>query len=150
MASKRQTILDYLAGTLFPSIVAGGTYTFTVANSERGLRPMTSLTNDKFPALFVASADEDRENVSNKDFLAILHVFIVGYVSKNQSTLHIQTQLDLLLEDITKALYADPTQGNIVLWTEIKKIVTDNGDDAEHAQFSMQVAFNYERPGTAP
>lgn len=149
-ASQRQAIMDYLADTLFPSIDAGGTYNFTVQKSERGLKAIDALNVSDFPALFVSSGNESRENVTNKDFMSILSVFVVGYVTKSSSTLHVQIQLDKLIQDVTIALYTDPTQGSRASWTEIKSVITDDGDDLEHAAFSMQVDFRYKNPGTAP
>ena len=148
--SQRQTILDYLAETLFLTIDAGATYNHTVAKSARGLLSPEQLGVSDFPALFVANADEDRENVSNKDFMSIMHVFVVGYVKKNQTDLDIQQELDKLIYDVTVALYTDPTQGSRASWTEIKTINTDYGDDLEQASFVMQVDFRYKNPGTTP
>lgn len=150
MASQRQKILDYLKDTAFASITIGSGYNFTPATRERGLRSYKNMGDHEFPALFIASADEDRENVTNKDFMSLLNVFIVGMVKQTTNTLIVQIELDKLIEDLTKALYQDPTQGGNAAWTEIKTILTDQGDKQPHAQFSMLAVFRYKSPGTAP
>ena len=156
MSSQRNTILEYLVDTLFPTITTGNSYNFTVATKERGLKSYQNMSDSEFPALFVASADEDRKNISNRRFQSTMNVFIYGFVKADTSQ-NVQEELDKLIEDLTKALYAgqtpgayDPTHAGKVTWTEILEIITDEGDEEPHAAFKMKVEFRYEKPGNAP
>lgn len=146
--SQRQVILTYLASTLFPTITTGAGYNFTVATYERGLKSVDQMTNSDFPALFVSSADEQRENITHRDFKSVMTVIIHGAVKSSDGV--VQVELDKLIEDVTKALSADYTQGGRVAYTDIKSVVTDEGDQHPHAFFRMEVAMLYKSVGTTP
>lgn len=150
MSSKRQTILDYLKDTLFPTIISGATYNFTLGLTERGLKNFEQLSDADYPCLFVASADEARSNVTRKDFDSRMTVFLYGGVKQSATNLNIQVELDKFIEDVTKCLWTDRTQGNRVSDTEIKEIRTDVGDQLDHAFFVMTVEFLYKAVGTTP
>lgn len=147
--SKRQVLLDYLASTLFPSITTANGYNFNVSKSERGLRSYDNMTDEEFPALFVASADEERENIGSvTTFISKMTVRVYGAVKSSSD--HVQAELDKLIEDVTKALYADALQGGKTIFTDIRRIETDEGDLAPHAFFRMQVEFQHVSDGTSP
>lgn len=144
---KRNTLLQYLVGTVLPAIISGS-YNFTVATVERGLRSIDQINDSQYPALFVASADEARANSHNIGFQSIITIYIYGIVKASSNS--VQQELDKLIEDVTKALYTDPTQGNRTLYTDIKSIVTDEGDNEQHAVFRMTVEMSYISDGTSP
>lgn len=148
--SQRYIILEYLANTLFATITTGNGYNFTVMTKERGLKSVNELTDDQFPALFVASADEKRKNATNKDFNSLMSVSVWGAVKESSSTLKIQAQLDNLIEDVTKAIYTDPTQGGRVAFSDISEVITDEGDQHPHAFFRMTLEFQYKSVGIQP
>lgn len=153
---QRGLILDYLAETLFPSIDQGSEYNLTVVTSERGLRNYEEMNDSEFPAVFVASADEKRKDTTNRHFQSEMTVFIVGVVQAD-GNVRVQQNLDLLVRDVTKALYAgstpggdDPTHGGRVLMTSVRDIRMDEGDRAPHGMFVMEVGFSYTKRGIAP
>lgn len=148
MSSNRSTLLEYLYTTLFPTITTGAGYNFTVGLVHRGIKSSDQLNDTQYPCLFVSSADEERKDVSNGTFDSIISVNIYGFVkASNQKT---QIELDKLIEDVTKCLYVDPTQGNKVAWTGVKSILTDEGDDENYAAFRMTVQFQYQGEYVSP
>ena len=150
MSSKRYTILEYLKDTLFPTIIAGATYNFTLGLTERGMKAFDQLSDADYPCLFVASADEARDNVTRTHFNSRMTVYLYGGVKQSATNLNIQVELDKFIEDVTKCLWTDRTQGSRVADTEIKEIWTDKGDDLTHAFFIMTVEFLYKSLGTTP
>lgn len=148
MPSVREIILEYLKNTLVPTLTIANGYNFNVGLIQRGIIPFDSLSDSDFPCLFVASADEDRRNVTNKDFQSTMTVHIYGGVKAEAGVT--QIQLDRFIQDITKMIYADPTQGGRVAYSDIKKIVTDEGDQEPHALFRMEVEFMYKQAGINP
>src|SRR3990167_3168970 len=139
MSSNRNTILEYLKDTLFPTITTGNGYNFSIGLTERGLKSFGELSDADYPCLFGASADETRSNATKIHFNSIMTVYLYGAVKKNATALNVQEELDKFLEDVTKCLYTDPTQGGKVAHTEIKEIKTDDGDQLEHAFFVTTV-----------
>jgi len=155
MSSKRNEILQYLKNTVLANITTGNGYNFTLATKERGLKHYQDLVDSEFPAVFIASADEDRKNASTKNFTSVMTVYFIGYV-KADTAFTVQQELDKLIEDLTNALYdgatvgaSDPTHGGKVSWTDVKKVETDEGDNEPHAMFKMLVEFGYKRTGTS-
>lgn len=146
--SARQTILDYISSTLFPSITTGGGYNFTVATSLRGLQSYENQPDTFFPALFVASADEEREYITNRDFKSKMTVHIYGGVKALSG--HVQVELDKLIEDVQKAFSNDLSMGSRAAHAIVKTITTDDGDQEPFAFFRMDVDILYKSVGTAP
>jgi len=143
--SNRKVILTHIAETVLPTITIANGFNFNVATFARGLVSLEELTDEDYPALFVSSADETREDVTHKDFKSLMLVRIHGFVKAAADD--VQKQLDDLIEDVTEALYADPTQGGRVNWTKVKTIETDEGNLEGHAIFRLTVEFLYKSPG---
>lgn len=150
MSSQRGTILNYLVATLLPTITISNGYNFNLAVMERGLKSYAKMSNDEFPAVFVSSADESRANVTGRDFQSVMTIYLIGMVKQNIDTLQIQNELDKLIEDVTKAIYTDVRLGNNVAYSDIKQILTDQGDQLDHAAFSMQLEVSYKSAGVLP
>lgn len=150
MASKRSVLLEYLEQTLFPQITTGNGFNLTLGLIDRGLRYVDQLTDDKFPALFIADTAENRSNISHKDYKAEMEVLLIGGVKSPDGVGGNQVALDLLIEDITKALETDRLQGNRVNQTEIKRVETDSGDSQAHAACYITVVFKYTGEASAP
>lgn len=149
--SKRKQLLDYVVSTILAAITTGSGYNVTPATIERGIRNPETLDDGKFPALFVAGADETRENSTRTHFQSRMFVKIVGFVKDaNGVPGAIQTQLDNLIEDVTKAFYQAPTQNNLAMWTEVQSVATDDGDLGAVAGFAMVVELRYSATNTAP
>jgi hypothetical protein len=155
MSSKRSTLLEYLRNTLLPGVTTGNGYNYTLATIERGHRNFRDLMPTAFPAVFVSSTQESRENINHVAFNAILKVALVGYVKNTEATPNasgtgVQLDLDKLIEDLTKVLEADRLQGGRVYNTEIVSVDTDEGDMAPYAMCVVVVEFKYATEGTAP
>ncbi len=148
--SIRKQLLNRLRDTVFPIITVANGYNNDIVTIERGLKNFASITDEKFPALFISSADENRENVTNKSFRSDLTAFITGYVISPNNLSGLQEALDDLIEDTTKAIHQDYTQGGLAVTTEITRIDTDAGDEQSHATFVMQVRFDYRTQGVNP
>lgn len=158
MASKRETLLEYLK-TLLATITVANGYNHTVALVERGMKNIRDLGDDKFPALFITMTHEKRKRRTHNQFSGDLQVIIVGYVRNTKGDFNgtgtgIQLDLDNLIEDVTKAVETDPLQRDgsnpRVYNTEITDVVTDDGDLYPTAGALISVTFSYVTEGTAP
>ncbi len=150
MASKRQTILDYLVTTLLPGITTGAGYNFTVGLVQRGQRDPEDITDDQYPCLFIGATDESRENITVNQFTAELEVTLIGGVKSPDGVSGAQENLDKFIADVTKAVMTDHKQGGLVYSTNVKRIRTDHGDLDLRALFVMQIVFKYATEGTIP
>lgn len=150
-ASKRQQIAEYLIDTVFPAIDAGATYNNTVVTVERGIRPISKVADEEFPALFLTKIDEERRNSTNAHFQGNIRAVVVGYVlDANGSPGGAQTALDKLIADVTAAVFQDQLQGGLALSTEVLNVETDDGDMGEKAFFAMLIEFRYSATKAAP
>lgn len=148
--STRQTILDHLADTLLPTITTGGSYNFTVQTVNRGWRDPEELDDGKFPAIYVTQSEEIRQNITHNKIKSELNVILIGMVRTTNGINDVQKEMDKLIEDVTKVLETDRTQGNRVHWTEIKRITTDFGDNEPYGVVRVDVQFVYAVVGTSP
>lgn len=154
MASKRETLLQYLK-TLLATITVANGYNTNVALVERGIQNDRDLTDDKLPALFVTMTHEKRNRITTNQFKADLQVILVGYVKNtktdlNSSSTGVELDLDKLIEDVTKAVETDPLQGGRVYNTEITDVASDDGDYFATSGFVMSVVFSYASEGVTP
>lgn len=157
MASKRALILEYLRTTVLPLVQTSGGYNYTLKVIRRGLQHPTDLNDSQFPAVFISASSEGRQNktLGHPIFVASLSVALVGYVKNskpnpNASGPGVQQDLDRLIEDVTKAVYADPTQGGLVHRTEVQRVDTDDGDLDPYAACVVTANFDYNSEGTTP
>lgn len=153
--SKRALLHEYLRATLFPSITKANGYNFTVKVTERGIRNFQTMNEGEFPAIFIPSSTETRDNITGNQFRGSLSIPIVGFVKNSKTNPDasgpgVQQDLDNLIEDITKALETDRLQGGLVLGTEIKSVATDDGDMAPIAGCVVTVEFYYVSEGVTP
>lgn len=148
--SVREKVLDNMVSAL--SAIAAGTYNYTIGDCRLGLKHFQEVPEDKFPAAFVAGADEDRVNVSNRGFKSILQVSVIGYVSYSNTAdpAELERVLSRWIEDITKALYADPTRGGYATFTEVRGIKTDKGSWNPYAGCEIIVACDYRASFATP
>lgn len=155
VASKRETIIEYLKNTVLPLITEENGYTHTVKTIRRGLKSRTALGESDYPAIFIPGVDERRSRITHNQFKADLSVVLVGYVknssdSPNDDATGAQQDLDELIADMTKAIETDPEQGGNVKNTQITSISTDDGDLLPIAGCVMTVEFMYVSEGTTP
>lgn len=151
MASKRESALDNLVSAL-ASITTGGGYNFTIGEYQLGLKHFERCPQDTFPHAYVAGADEDRSNVTNRGFKSETEAYIVGYVRAADSAdePELERRLSRFIEDVTKAVLADPTRGGYATYTEITRVKTDKGSWNPYAGFEMTVRFDYRATFAAP
>ncbi len=151
MASKREQLLDNLV-TALAAMTTGGGYNFTVGEAKLGLKHFEQTPPDLFPAAYVAGADEDRENSTNRGFKSDLRVSIVGYVRVPDAadTEQLERDVSKFLEDVTKAVLADPTRGGTSTFTEVVQIKADKGAWVPYAGFEMTVRCDYRATFAAP
>lgn len=149
--SKRQLILENIKAAFALITVAGG-YNFTVGYKGIGAKHITEIPADMFPALIVAGADEDRNNVTNSGFKSVMDVSIFGCVRSSdvKSPEIAESDLSKLISDLTKALYVDHTRGGNCTYTEIGVIQADKGYAQPYAAFEMTVQVEYRGEFTAP
>lgn len=145
--------MNYLRDTILPGITTGGGYNFTVASGsvKRGIREIDALPDSSFPIIYIARTQEERQNLTGNQFLSKMEVTLVGYVQNSVGTEGAQEDLDDLIEDITQVLETDRTLGlSEVKWTEIKRVITDDGDLQTLAGCAIIVEIQYVSEGVAP
>lgn len=158
--SKRQQILEYIIATLLPSITAGSSYNFTLKIMERGWRHPDNLLESEYPAVFIPTSHEKRENLtvggSHGQYAANpMEVIFVGYVrnsdaSPNGSGSEAKLDMDKLIADLTKAVELDPLLGGLCTNSEITDVAEDEGDKVPVAGFVMKVDYQYVTEGQTP
>lgn len=151
MADKREEIFDNVKSA-FDLILAASGYTANIGYTGVGVKHFTEIPADKFPALMVAGADERRENVTNTHFKSEMELSVIGYVRSSDAhdPAALETALNNLIADVTKALYVDHTRGGHSTYTEIGTILTDKGAVQPYAMFEMLVGVEYRAPFTTP
>jgi len=148
--SFRKRILDYLVSDVFTRITTDDGYNTDLQTIKRGILQIDSMPNSSFPALFVARANEDRNNITINQFKSIMRVVIVGYVKNKTGIDGLMSQIDNLIEDTTKAIEQDRTLGGNCKWLEVKQITTDDGDMMPFGAFAMVVEIAYDTGGVLP
>lgn len=154
MASKRETLLEYLK-TLLATITVANGYNNTIRTVARGIRNIREMSDEQLPALFITMTHEKRQRRTVNQYSGDLQVLIVGYVRNtkgdfNGTATGVEIDLDDLIEDVTKAVETDPLQGNRVYNTEITDVATDDGDLTPNAGMVMSVVFSYVTEGITP
>lgn len=160
MPDKRQEILEYLRNTLLPTVKVANGYNHTIKLIERGHRSRNDMTDTQFPAVFIATTSEDRENVATMGnqtvFVGKLQIGLIFYVKSTKTNqvkdgTAVQLDLDKLIADLTKAINTDLSQGIVGLHkTKIARIDTDVGDLLPVAGGVMTVIFEYNTQGVTP
>ena len=151
MSSKREQVLDNLV-TALTAIATGGGYNFTIGEAKLGLKHFEQTPADKFPAAYVAGADEGRDNTTNRGFKSDLTISIVGYVRVQDAadTEQLERDVSKFLEDMTKAIMADPTRGGLATYTQIGQVKADKGAWVPYAGFEITVHCDYRATFAAP
>lgn len=150
MASKRATLLAYLRDTVLALITTGNGYNFTVGSIRRGVYEIESVPLSALPAVCIARTAEDRTNLTQNQFLGRLEVVLLGYVKSATGTTGTMDEIEKLVQDITKALEQDRLQGGNAKWTEVKRVVTSDGDTDDLGVCAVTVEFNYVSEGATP
>lgn len=83
------------------------------------------LSRQQFPAIYVATADETREDLSYSGTASLrtstLNIQLVGYVNGKQ----IDTLRNDLIERVEEALEADRTRGGVARITRLTEVTVD-------------------------
>ena len=137
------------------AITAGGSYAFTAGEVKLGWKHYNDVPEDKFPAYYVAGADEKRKNVTNLHFTSDLETTIVGYVraASGSDALDVEAlaaAISAAVSDVTTAIMADPTRGGNARYTEIGEIKTSKGEFGPVGAFEMLVKCEYRSAFAAP
>ena len=148
--SNRKRVLNYIRDTVFDLITTGNGYNTTPVTKERGILPVDTMPESSFPALFLGTSTEERENITHNQFLGRIQTAMIGYVRNSSGTTGLQENLDDLIEDLTKALGQDRTLGGNVKWIVIKSVSTDDGDLEPFAAFLMVVELAYAQEDITP
>ncbi len=151
MASKRESVLDNVVAAIAAITTAGG-YNFNVGEAKLGLKHFEQTPGDKFPAAYVSGADEERGNTTNLGFKSEVSVSIIAYVRVDDAadTELLERYVSRWIEDITKAVMADPTRGGYATFTEIRPIKADKGAWVPYAGFEMTLVTDYRATFAAP
>ena len=150
--SARENILDNIVSALAAIAADGSSYNYTPGLCQLGLLNYAAVPEDKFPALFVAGADEKRSNNTNMEFRSDLTVSVVGYVKASDAADSplLERQLSRLIRDVTKRLMLDVTRGGYATFTQIEEIDTDKGSWEGFAGFEMTVRCQYRAASATP
>lgn len=141
---KADLIMDNIKAAIV-NISTGGGYNFDVGEVKRGLKNLSEVPEDKFPAAYIAGADEARENVTNAGFKSEMKITVLGYVhySDASDVEELQRRINQFKQDVTKAIYVDHTRGGYSTYTEIDDIFTDKGTLTPYAVFEMIIKCDY-------
>ncbi len=150
--SKRKTILDYLRDTTLDEavITTGNGYNNTIGITRRGMEAIDQLPDSSFPVLFITATRSTRQNLSKICIQAKMQVIIECYVKREGDTNALQSDLDNLIEDVTKALYQDQTLNGNADWLEVLEITTDDSDLAPYGAAGILVEISYNTEGATP
>lgn len=148
MANKRATLLNFLRDTTLRRIRVADGYHNTVGTVKRGTREIDSISDEDYPAIFIAKTTEERKNLTGVDYKSAMTIFLVAYVKSSTGIDGMQGDLDLIIEDITNALEADRRLGGNADWLEVRRVLTDDGDNESNAACVVTVEVNYNGRGT--
>ena len=105
------------------------------------------LSRQQFPAVYVATADETREDLSYSGTAslrnAVLNIQLVGYVNGKQ----IDTLRNDLIERVEEALEADRTRGGVARITRLREVTVDYDQQNYIGRVDMlvEVIYTYSR-----
>ena len=100
------------------------------------------LSNAQFPAAWVQSGDESREDISSGVTIRRLGVItyrIVGFVKSTA----LDTARNEMVEAIEEALDVDRTRGGFALDTQVVSVGTDEGSIEPIGGITMDVSVKY-------
>lgn len=149
--SKRKTIMNYLRDTTLAHMQVANGYNYDVQTNKRGFLEMDSPPDSAFPAVFISSSLENRENITVQNTQCRIQVLFEGYVKNSSGTTGLQQNIDDLVEDLTRALERDRTLGGLTAkWLEIKSIKCDESDDQAYGGVAVVVEIVYVGDKTTP
>ena len=149
MSTRREEIMAALKVNLAAITVANG-YALTVNKVGRGLVHPDHVPGPEIPAIYIAGADEDRNNITVSNFKSKMKVSLVGYVENSNDPELLQQDLNKLIGDITKCIYADPKLAGLAVWSDVVSVTTDDGILSPKAVCEVGVEVQYVRPGNVP
>lgn len=135
--SIRETIAGHIITTL-----SAMTSPVTLKKVTRDPFDYERLSNAQFPAAWVQSGDETREDISSGASvrrLGIISYRIIGFV-KGAS---IDTARNQLIEAIEESLESDRTRGGIAFDTQVTDVGTDEGTLDPIGGITMTVRVRY-------
>lgn len=149
--SKRKTILNYLRDTTLAVITTGNGYNTTIQSIKRGIEPLDKLPDSSFPALYITTTREDRQNITRIDYQSRMRIAIECYVKRSNDVTGLQEDLDDVIEDVTIALEQDRLLGgNVAKNLEIMEVTTDDGDVLPFGAAVIIVEVMFTSRGTLP
>jgi len=107
----------------------------------------TQLSRQQFPALYITTADEVREDLTQNGKNGLrtssLAIRIIGYVSGTQ----IDTLRNDLIERVEEILDDDRTRGGIARSTQLKEVFVDYNiiSPMGRVELVIEVIYNYRR-----
>ena len=143
MSSKRTQVLNYIRDNIFDLITVANGYNLTVPTKERGVLEVDALPESSFPCLFIAKAPEKRTDITVSQFQSEMDITILGYVKNSTGLAGLQNDMDLLIEDVTKALETDRMFGGLAKTFNIGTILTDDGDLMPFGVIALSVKISY-------
>jgi hypothetical protein len=155
--SRRLYLIEYLRDTILARIDEDNGYNLTLAKRVRGLRRVREWPDSDFPAIFIGGQDESSDNLTNVDFQAQLELRLFCVVKNSSGVDGAMRDLDLLIEDVRKAIGSENTSGAGNLFQnqkcdaiQIKRIETDDGDDEAFAVARIDLMIQYTNEETTP
>jgi len=143
--SIRESIAANLVATL-----SGMTTPITLKKVERNPFDFEKLSNAQFPACWIQSGEETREdstiNESSSKRAAVVNYRVIGFVKSAA----IDTARNELIEGIEEVLDTDRTRGGYALDTQVTEVGTDEGaiDPVGGIIMNVRIEYNYVRGTT--
>jgi hypothetical protein len=104
------------------------------------------LSRQQFPAVYITTADEDRNDLSMTPTglrESTMNVVLTAWVNgKNVDTLR-----NDVIERVEEALEADRTRGGIARWTQLRSVVVDFDvvEPFGSVEITVEVYYTYQR-----
>jgi len=143
--SIRESIAANLVTTL-----SGMTTPITLKKVERNPFDFEKLSNAQFPACWIQSGEETREdstiNESSSKRASVVNYRVIGFVKSSA----IDTARNELIEGIEEVLDNDRTRGGYALDTQVTEVGTDEGaiDPVGGIIMNVRIEYNYVRGAT--
>jgi len=108
---------------------------------------VTQLSRQQFPALYVSTADEQRQDLTQRGTSgrreARLQILLVGYVSGT----NIDTARNDLIERVEEVLDTDRTRGGLAYSTQLIEVTVDSTVIAPigRVELLIEVIYTYQR-----
>lgn len=142
MSSVREQIIAEIVTTLGAVTVAGGYNNDLSGRVSRRLKHWEEVS--EWPQVMIAGGSEGKSSLTTTYAQGDLEIIVRGYEHDAEDP---GTKLNALIQDVEKALMADPTRGALANYTTPIRVDTDEGWLTPYGifEFRFNVTYRYAR-----